>query len=238
MSQLDLALTANVSARHISFIETGKTHPTREMLIDLADALGLSIPERNTLLISADYAPEHTLKEDSNELNLMELMCIQIADKMAPYPAYVIDEQFWVKYINEGVHHILDVLNGPQERVFRHLVEIFPEYQPFITNWPEVMAFTWDRMREFASSTFNPYVDAFISSWEMPSKASAKTGEQVSMFVPLEFLIEGHRIDMVLAVISLGGPIDFVPDNWRILICFPKDDASKATFHSLFAPTS
>ncbi|HET8523005.1 MAG TPA: helix-turn-helix transcriptional regulator, partial [Thermomicrobiales bacterium] len=57
LSQLDLALEADVSARHVSFLETGRSHPSREMILRLADQLDLSLRDRNTLLVAGGYAP-------------------------------------------------------------------------------------------------------------------------------------------------------------------------------------
>src|SRR3954451_15793373 len=92
LSQLDLALDANVSARHLSFVETGRSRPSETMVLHLAETLDVPLRERNRLLLAAGYAPvlsQHTL-EDA-ELRPVKAPLEQLRGAREPFPAVVVD---------------------------------------------------------------------------------------------------------------------------------------------------
>src|SRR5438445_8271355 len=92
LSQLDLAVEAEVSARHLSFVETGRSRPSRELLLHLADHLDVPLRERNTLLLAAGYAPlhSHTALDDPSMGPVREALSTLLASH-EPAPALVID---------------------------------------------------------------------------------------------------------------------------------------------------
>src|SRR5687768_13430260 len=95
MSQLSLALEANVSPRHVSFVETGRAAPSREMVLQLAAALDVPLRERNALLLAAGFAPlykESTL--DTPELRAVRRALDAILAKQEPYPAVVMNRRW------------------------------------------------------------------------------------------------------------------------------------------------
>src|SRR5215472_14729977 len=95
MSQLDLASDAEISARHLSFVETGRSTPSRDMVLHLADRLDVPLRERNTLLVAAGYAPVYTRTSlDSPEMAQVQLAVRQILTGHDPYPAVVVD-RYW-----------------------------------------------------------------------------------------------------------------------------------------------
>src|ERR1700690_786794 len=95
MSQLDLACEAEISTRHLSFLETGRSLPSREMILHLAEMLGVPMRERNLLLVAAGFAPifqERPL--DDPALNLAKSAIDMIIERQKPYPAFGIDRHW------------------------------------------------------------------------------------------------------------------------------------------------
>src|SRR5690349_15119409 len=104
LSQLDLALDANVSARHLSFVETGRSRPSETMVLHLAETLDVPLRERNRLLLAAGYAPvysQHTLEEP--ELQPIKAALDQLLQAHEPFPAVVIDRAWNLIAANEAV---------------------------------------------------------------------------------------------------------------------------------------
>lgn len=108
MSQLDLALEAEVSARHLSFVETGRSRPSRELLLHLAEHLDVPLRERNTLLLAAGYAPiYHQTPLDAEELAPVRAAIDQILAGHEPYPAVVVDRRWDLVSANRPAMAIL-----------------------------------------------------------------------------------------------------------------------------------
>ena len=92
MSQLELALESGISARHLSFVENGKSAPSRETILRVADQLGLPLRERNHLLLAAGYAPVYSeAAPDSPEMASVRQAVRQVLGGHEPYPAVVVD---------------------------------------------------------------------------------------------------------------------------------------------------
>src|SRR5512145_913156 len=111
MSQLDLALEAGVSSRHLSFVETGKSQASREMITRLAHALAMPLRERNALLVAAGYAPMYaetplTTPELERVRGAMDL----ILQQQEPYPAYVIDRYWDLVRTNASAQRLIGAL--------------------------------------------------------------------------------------------------------------------------------
>ena len=102
MSQLDLSIEAEVSSRHLSFVETGRSKPSRELLLHLAEQLDVPLRERNTLLLAAGFAPvypEHTL--DADVMEPIRVALESVLESHAPYPAFAVDGHWNIVAVNE-----------------------------------------------------------------------------------------------------------------------------------------
>lgn len=140
-SQLDLALEADISARHLSYVESGKSQPSRDVVGRLASALGMPLRERNALFLAAGYAPEH--RETS--LDAPEMARIRQAIELTlkhhePYPAFVINRHWDVVTMNAALGRVFSQLRdgGPKHaNVVRQIFD--PEdMRPVLANWEEV----------------------------------------------------------------------------------------------------
>jgi len=142
MSQLDLALEAGMSARHLSYVETGKARASSELICRLADVFGMPLRERNALLLAGGYAPQY--QENALATPALERMrqAIElIVAHQEPYPAFVIDRQWNVLMANEAAVRVNRLLmDGRESRHANLLHQVFDpdDFRPVIVNWPEV----------------------------------------------------------------------------------------------------
>ena len=114
VSQLDLALDANVSARHISFVETGRARPSREMVLQLAEALDLALRDQNDLLSAAGFAPRHLERAlDQPELTQAARALDHILAAHEPHCAMVVDGQWNMVKANTAMQRLLDLILSP-----------------------------------------------------------------------------------------------------------------------------
>src|SRR5205823_13501114 len=104
MSQLDLALAAGISARHLSFVETGRSRPSAEMVLPLADELDVPLRERNHLLLAAGYAPAYAQRDlDAPDMGPVRDAIEQVLRGHEPYPALVVDAHWGLVAANRAV---------------------------------------------------------------------------------------------------------------------------------------
>jgi len=142
VSQLELGLKANLSARHLSYVETGKAQASREMLCRLADVLEMPLRERNALLLAGGYAPEYPENLlTTPALEWMRQAIDLIITHQEPYPAFVLDRHWNVLATNQAAVRINQLLmRGSQSKHTNILHQVFdPEdIRSVIVNWPEV----------------------------------------------------------------------------------------------------
>ncbi|WP_235738864.1 helix-turn-helix domain-containing protein [Nocardioides alcanivorans] len=108
-SQLALATRADVSTRHLSFVENGRSRPTPQMILRLADVLEVPMAEQNKLLLAAGFAPRHPHRGlDDEHLSSVMAGLRSLLDAHAPYPALLLDDHWDIVDANEAVHTLLD----------------------------------------------------------------------------------------------------------------------------------
>src|SRR3954463_8377125 len=130
MSQLDLALAAGVSARHVSFVETGRSRPSDEMVIQLAEHLDVPLRDRNVLLLAAGFAPAYAQRDlDAPEMGPVREAIEAVLRGHEPYPAVVIDRHWGIVAGNAAVAlltaGVAEHLLAPPANVLR--VSLHPE---------------------------------------------------------------------------------------------------------------
>ena len=142
LSQLDLALDAGVSARHLSYIETGKSQPSREMLTRLADTLEMSLRERNALLIAAGYAPKYPESALATpEMAQINRAIDMMLKQQEPYPAFLMNRHWDILAANDAAVRMNGFLLGgqpsPHRNMLRHLFDP-NDLRAALLNWEEV----------------------------------------------------------------------------------------------------
>ena len=140
LSQLDLALDADVSSRHLSYVETGRAQPSREMVLRLADALEIPLRERNALLVAAGYAPRYfETGLAAPEMAQMRSAIELILRHQEPYPAFVLDRHWEIRMSNQAAARCTRFLLGaePTESNMIRLVLHPSGLRPVMANWEE-----------------------------------------------------------------------------------------------------
>ncbi|HET9396089.1 MAG TPA: helix-turn-helix domain-containing protein, partial [Nitrospiraceae bacterium] len=113
LSQLDLALEAGVSSRHLSYVETGKAQPSRDMIARLADALEMPLREYNALLVAAGYAPKYRETAlDTPEMAPVRRAVELTLEHQEPYPAFVTNRYWDILMTNRALTRILGLVRG------------------------------------------------------------------------------------------------------------------------------
>jgi|SRR5947209_2800670 len=160
LSQLDLALNAAVSSRHLSFLETGRAKPSRDMVIRLADELEVPLRERNALLLAAGYAPAYAERPlDSPEMTTVRAALDRFLRAHEPYPAVVVDRYHNLVAANDALDLLLegvapDLLEPPANGM---RVALHPRgMAPRTLNLPEWSAHLLHRVRREAHLTGDP----------------------------------------------------------------------------------
>jgi transcriptional regulator with XRE-family HTH domain len=241
LSQLQLAAAANCSQRHISFLELGRTQPSREMMRRLSAALGLSFRQSNDLLLSAGFAPiwsdtpfdAETLAPVRQALNFM-------LEQQEPYPAVVVDRRWNLLQANKGAVAMVEFLVGPlTPGAAVNLADtlVAPDVlRPYLTNWQEVVAYfvrsveadaAADATRETAALR-----DRLLSypgvqeSLTMPSSA-----ETVAMpILPMRFAKGQVSLELFTTLTILGMPQDATLQEMRIESFFPMNEKTRRVF--------
>lgn len=138
---MGLALEADVSLRHLSYVETGRSQPGRALVTALADALELPLRERNELLVAAGYAPIFPASSlESPQMELVKDAVDAILGQHEPYPAFVFDRCWNVMQTNSGMMRLLHLMRPGGPKHSNILLQIFDpdDMRPAISNWPEV----------------------------------------------------------------------------------------------------
>src|SRR3954470_15613469 len=183
MSQLDLALEAEISARHLSFVETGRSAPSREMLMHLAEQLEIPLRERNVLLISAGYAPVFPERSLDDPALQSALRAVELVLKgHEPYPAVAIDRHWTLVAANGAVPALLAnvaaALLTPPVNVLR--LSLHPDgLAPRIANLPEWREHLLARLRHQIDLTADPVLVELmreLKTFPVPKGAQPSSG--------------------------------------------------------------
>jgi len=156
-SQLQLALEAGVSARHLSFVETGRSRPSAELVLHLADRLDIPLRERNDLLLAAGYAPAYAERElDAREMGPVREAIERVLSAHEPYPALVVDRQWDLLVANRAFGALVEGAAGhllaPPVNVLR--LSLHPEgLAPRIVNLQQWRTHLLERLRRATLAT-------------------------------------------------------------------------------------
>jgi transcriptional regulator with XRE-family HTH domain len=233
LSQLDLALEAGVSARHVSFVETGRSRPSPEMVLHLAEELDVPLRDRNRLLLAAGYAPvfeQHDL--DDPEMTPVRQALQLILDGHEPYPAVVVDASWEmvaanssVALLTEGVApHLLE----PPLNVLR--VSLHPEgVAPRIANLPAWRAHLLHRLRRQVDATADAELEHLYDELvSYPGGSPDDAGPDDALVALLHLRAGDDVLTFVSTVTTFGTPVDVTTDELTIEAFYPADARTAA----------
>jgi transcriptional regulator with XRE-family HTH domain len=246
MSQLDLALSAGVSARHVSFLETGRSAPSREMVLLLAEVLDVPLRERNGLLEAAGYAAAFTETGlDAPEMAKVRKVLDYILHGSEPNPTFVLDRYQNVAACNRGMASFLEafLVEIPAWHVARpnYLRLVFhPDgLRRFITNWEEVARALLNRIHREAGpmgpdSRMRDLLTELLSYPGIPSRWSVPDlHSPPSVVIPMHLTKDRLDLRLFSTVTTVGVPRDITVQELRIECFIPADDASERAVESL-----
>ena len=236
MSQADLAFEAGISIKHLSYVETGKAAAGRDILLQLAAALGLSLRDRNALLEAGGFARQYG-QRDLSAPELAEAMRAidLLLRRHEPFPAVVTDRRWNVMRANGAATRLLTRLLGA-ERMTRPLnhMKMFlapDELRPFIENWNSLAAALMVRARHEAMAA--PLDLALQSTWreltKLPDVATPLLNESETPGPLCEVRLRKGEfgIGLIGAVLTLGTPQDVTLQELRVELFMPADAASE-----------
>jgi transcriptional regulator with XRE-family HTH domain len=237
MSQADLAFEANISIKHLSYVETGKAVGSRDILLQLAGALDLSLRDRNALLEAGGFARQYGERDISApEVADAKRAIDLLLRRHEPFPAIVTDRQWNVLQANRAAGRLMTMLLGPErmQRPLNHMrMFLAPdELRPFVESWPKVSAALLVRARHEAMAA--PLDLALQSTWrellKLPDVAAPQLNENEAPGPLCEVrLCKGDiAIGLIGAVLTLGTPQDVTLQELRVEMFMPADEASDA----------
>jgi transcriptional regulator with XRE-family HTH domain len=245
VSQLELSLEAGVSARHISFMETGRATPSREMIVALASVLDVPLRERNVMMHAAGYAPVYRETSlDAPEMAQVRQALVLILKQSEPFGALVFDRSWNLVMANEGFVAFARALLGPLADPFEPY-EVAPEprlntmkllfdpagWRPHIANWETVARSVLTRLQREAARDRDPGVARLLAEvlafpgvparWREPD-----FGIPQDLVIPVEMRVGDQIVRLFTTITSLGSPQDITLQELHIEAFHPADDAS------------
>ncbi len=235
VSQLELALRADSSARHISFIETGRSRPSEEMVLRLAEHLEVPVRERNALLLAAGYAPRYPETPlDDPALETLRAGLEQLIQGYEPYPALVVDAMYNVRAANRGILMLLDGipehLLTPPLNAMR--LTLHPEgLAPRIRNLREWRGHLLAQMeRQIALHRSEPLRKLYeeVAAYPVPEPDhDDEPAAPVPYFaLPLRIEHEGHTLSFLSSISTFNTPMDVTVAELAIETFLPADPAT------------
>ena len=234
-SQLDLALEANISSKHVSFLETGRNQPSRDMILRLSNAMEVPLRDRNLLFRAAGFAEAYAESSlEAPAMSQVDEALTRILEKHEPYPAMVIDASWRIVRQNQGAVKLLGMFvpEPPSDNAFEVL---FSErgLQPYVDAWERLSSILLMRLfREALAAVDAPEKMALFQRIEAMPTTPHNWRELASR------LPDGPTIDLVLhrnderlqfftTVTTVGTPQDVTLQELKIESYFPSDAATR-----------
>lgn len=243
LSQLDLALDAEISTRHLSFMETGRSLPSREMVLRLAERLDIPLRDRNRLLIAAGYAPMFPERPlDAPQLEPARQAMELVLAGHEPYPALAVDRHWNLVASNRALQALLvDVppaMLTPPVNVLR--LSLHPEgVAPRIENYHEWRAHLLERLRRQIMASGDEVLSRLLeelSAYPAPPGAGRPPGghgDAAAIVVPFRLRSSAGVLSFISTTTVFGTPIDVTLSELALESFFPADAQTAAALHAV-----
>ena len=246
LSQLGLALAADVSQRHVSFLETSRTRPSREMVGRLAAALDLALKDENALLLAAGFAPAHGEHAFGDEAAAMVRRVTELAlAAHEPFPAFAVDRAWRPLAGNAPALALFGALIGaggldPSVSLLR-AAAASETFRSAVANWPQ-LALHFVALAEAEAWRAPPgpmraELDATLAALSAltPEGAQLHAVQPMGAALILQVRTPALSLDLVSTVAQFGAPHDTAADDLRIEFFYPADGASETALRALAA---
>ena len=237
LSQLSLAVDAEISTKHLSFVETGRAQPSRDMVLRLAERLDVPLRERNVLLVSAGFAPvfpERPLADPALEPARQAVDLVLAGHE--PYPALAIDRHWTLVAANGAVQRLLagtdPAMLAPPVNVLR--LSLHPDgLAPRIANLGEWRAHLLARLRHQIDVSADPVLIELLKELTAYPKPAATSGTRPDaasrvggVVVPFRLITDGGVLSFISTTTVFGTPIDITLSELALESFFPADAAT------------
>jgi len=236
LSQLELALNADVSARHVSFLETGRARPSREMVLHLAEQLEVPLRERNGLLLAAGYAPQYAERSlETSEMEPVRQALDRFLRAHEPYPAVVVDRHYNLLAANDAVGVLTagcaaELLEPPANSL---RITLHPDgMAPRIANLAEWSAHLLHQVRRQASITGDPELERLHDELAAYPGVSVEPphegGSGAEILLPLRIKDGDRELAFFSTISTFGTPVDITLAELAIEAFYPANARTAA----------
>jgi transcriptional regulator with XRE-family HTH domain len=241
-SQLQLAMAASCSQRHISFLELGRTKPSREMVLRLSEALNVSFRQSNELLLAAGFAPVWAATDfGANSMAPVREALDYMLEQQEPYPAVVVDRRWNLLQANKGAVALVEFLVGPiapGKPINLADALVGPDVlRPHLVNWAAIVRYFIRSVEADASADAAPETTALLERLlgykdVRAALSQAPASDCSSPILPMEFQKGRTRLRLFTTLATLGTPQDITLQELRIESFFPMDDETREAFRT------
>lgn len=250
-SQLDLALNCGLSQRHLSFLESGRSRPSRGMVLQLASTLDVPLRQQNAMMLSAGFAPVYKERPlDAPDMRAIDQALDHALRQQEPYPAIVVDRAHNILRANRGLGALMAFLIGGEAAAAAacapmNAIEIVlrPEgLKPLVENWDEVAAWSIRRLRAEAmiDGAGNEAAWLLKRVLEIPGVEKVAQVSNVEPDLPptltIRFRKKGTRLALFSMIATMGTPLDVSLQNLRLELFFPADEVTAQWFARALTP--
>jgi transcriptional regulator with XRE-family HTH domain len=243
LSQLDLAQEAEISTRHLSFVETGRSAPSREMVLRLAERLDIPLRERNALLVAAGYAPMYRERSlDDPALAPARRAVELILKSHEPYPALAVDRHWNLVAANRMLPHLMEGADAsllqPPVNVLR--LSLHPQgLAPKIANLVQWRAHIFERLRQQIHATGDSQLSQLLDELRalpVPEGCDETiAGELPGVLMPFRFRTPAGLLSFISTTTIFGTPVDVTLQELALETFFPADETTAQALRDLSA---
>lgn len=240
LTQEELSHRAGVSTRHLSFLETGRSNPSREMVLDLAEHLDVPLRERNQLLAAAGFAPVYSRTSlEAPEMEAVRGAIDQVLAGHEPYPAMVVDRYWNIVTMNRAAalfaQDVAPHLLGPPPNVYR--ISLHPEgLAPRVVNFPDLAHHLLHRLRHDVEVAADPDLTALLAEVEtyptIRGLGRAAVPASQAIVVPVRLRTPRGELSLFSTITTFGTPIDVTVAELALETFFPADAATAARLNA------
>ncbi|MBS1827995.1 MAG: helix-turn-helix transcriptional regulator [Acidobacteria bacterium] len=243
LSQLELALTSGVSQRHISFLESGRAMPSREMILKISETLEVPLRDRNGWLVAAGFAPLFRARrlEDPEMRQVMGAVRTMLRNH-EPFPALAVDRAWNIRLANGAFERLTAMLGADVWGKIgggRNLMRLFfhPEgIRPMVTNWAAIAPLLWCRAEREAEAAGGEDMQAVLGELRPFQDASVlRMAEDTPLLpvLPVNIAWQGVRISLFTVIATFGTAQDVTAEELRIESMFPADEETERLFRGM-----
>jgi transcriptional regulator with XRE-family HTH domain len=235
VSQIELALRAGTTQRHVSFIESGRSTPGRAMVIRLAESLEIPLRERNTLLLAAGYAPAYQESRwDDHELAPVRTALERVLRGHQPYPAIIVDRHGDLVAANDAFGRLTDgvaahLLEPPVSvpRLLLHPSGLAPR----IVNLDEWAWHVLDGLHRQAARNANPKLTSLVDELThlVPDRPKHPGADHLGFAVPMRLRTPDGELNLLTTLSHFGTAVDVTVAELRLEAFLPADEKTAAT---------